>query len=109
MSEVIIDNWEEGVVEDVSSISCLEQYTTSQALEKCRGLVKTINKSSILSNFFDHQKIELSLTNSLMIDCKSRWSSSHRLIQAVLMHKSIINRLYAEKYDLNLSKKQRMK
>ena len=47
MSGVVIDNWEEGVVENISSISCLEQYTTSQAFEKCRGLVKTINKSSI--------------------------------------------------------------
>ncbi|CAF3459138.1 unnamed protein product [Rotaria sp. Silwood2] len=109
ISEVVIDNWEEGVVEDTSLITCLEQYTTNQAIEKCRGLVKTINKSSILSNFFDHQKIEPKLKNTLIIDCKSRWSSTHRLIQSILLHKSIINRLYAEKYDLHLSKKQQMK
>ncbi|CAF1570309.1 unnamed protein product, partial [Rotaria sordida] len=83
--------------------------TVSQAIQKCRGFIKTINKSSILSNFINSQKEKDKLTNSLIIDCKSRWSSTHRLILSILSHKSIIGRLFAEKYQLNLTRKQHEK
>ncbi|CAF1498789.1 unnamed protein product [Adineta ricciae] len=104
--DAVHDNWEEGVVVDRSSIACIEQYTISQAIQKCRGLVKTINKSSILSSFVSYYKTKTNVKNSLIIDCKSRWSSTHRLIQSILLHKQIIGRQYAEKYDLNLTNKQ---
>ncbi|CAF4375234.1 unnamed protein product, partial [Rotaria magnacalcarata] len=105
-SDVVNDNWEEGVLEDLTSITCIEQYTISQAVQKCRDFVKAVSKSSILSNFINKEKSKDKLTNSLMIDCKSRWSSTHRLVTSILSHKSIIGRLYAGKYELNLTRKQ---
>ncbi|CAF3226221.1 unnamed protein product, partial [Rotaria socialis] len=108
-SDVVNDNWEEGVLEDLTSITCIEQYTINQAIKKCRDFVKAVSKSSILSNFINKEKGKDKLSNSLMIDCKSRWSSTHRLVQSILFHKSIIGRLYAEKYELNLTRKQLIK
>ncbi|CAF2018070.1 unnamed protein product, partial [Rotaria magnacalcarata] len=105
-SDVVNYNWEEDVIEDQTSISCIEQYTINQAIQKCRGFVKTVNKSSILSNFVNKEKNKDKLNNSLMIDCKSRWNSTHRLVQSILFHKSIIGRLYAEKYELYFTRKQ---
>ena len=67
-SDVVIDNWEEGVLEDQISITCIEQYTINQAIEKCRGFVKTVDKSSILSNFINKEKTNAKLSNSLIID-----------------------------------------
>ena len=109
VSDLTNDNWEEGVVEDTPSITCVEQYTINQAIQKCRGFVNTINKSSVLSNFINNQKTKDKLQCTLLIDYKSRWSSSHRLIQSMLLHKSIIGRLYAEKYVLQLTRKQHKK
>ncbi|CAM4958542.1 unnamed protein product [Rotaria socialis] len=108
-SDVVNDNWKEGVLEDLTSITCIEQYTINQAIKKCRDFVKAVSKSSILSNFINKEKGKDKLSNSLMIDCKSRWSSTHRLVQSILFHKSIIGRLYAEKYELNLTRKQLIK
>jgi hypothetical protein len=105
----VVGNWEEGVIEDISSISCLEQCTVNKAIKKCRSLVKMVRKSSILSAFFNHHKIQLKIEVSLMGDCRSRWNSTFRLIKAMILYKPIINRLYAERYHLDLTKKQRTK
>lgn len=109
MSDMRNDNWEEGVKEDVGSITCTEQFTVSEAVHKCRNFVGIINKSSILSNFINNEKVKDGLTNSMILDCKSRWSSTHRMIQSIVDHKSIIGRLFANKYELNLPRKQRTK
>ena len=105
-SDVVNDNWEEGVLEDLTSITYVEQYIINQAIQKCRGFVKTVGESSILYNFIDKEKSKDKLSNSLVIDCKSRWSSTHHLIQSILLHESIICRFHTEKYELNLTRKQ---
>lgn len=105
----VIDDWEEGVVEDIESITCAEQLTVNKAIGKCRGLVKMLEKSSTLSMFFAQCKEQLKIKSSLMIDCRSRRNSTFRLIRGILVYKPVINRLYAEKYGLNLSKNQQLK
>jgi hypothetical protein len=92
MSDVINENWEEGIVEDMASICYNEQYVVNQAIQKCREFVKTVSKSSILSSFINNEKTKDNINNSLLIDCKSRWSATHRLIQSILLHKPIICR-----------------
>lgn len=103
----VVGSWEQGVVESDNSVVYAEQLTINQAITKCRCLVKMVGKSSILSMFFAHYKEKLKIKSSMMIDCRSRWNSTFRLIRTVLLHKPIINRLYAEKYGLNLTKSQR--
>lgn len=103
----VVGNWEEGVVESANSAVYAEQLTINQAIIKCRCLVKMVGKSSILSMFFAHYKEQLKIKSSMMIDCRSRWNSTFRLVRTVLLHKPIITRLYAEKYGLNLTKSQR--
>lgn len=105
----IIGNWEEGVAEDIECVSCAEQLTVNKAIGKCRGLVKMLGKSSTLPMFFAQNKEQLKIKSSLLIDCRSRWNSTFRLIRGILVYKPVINRLYAEKYGLNLSKNQRLK
>ena len=72
VSDLTNDNWEEGVVEDTPSITCVEQYTINQAIPKCRDFVNTINKSSVFFDFMNNQKTKDKLQYTLLIDCKSR-------------------------------------
>ena len=81
-AEILTDNWAVDVVDTDTAIMCHDQTVISNALDKCRRLVKLINKSSILSAFVQRLKIENKVSRSLAIDCKSRWSSTHRLISS---------------------------
>jgi hypothetical protein len=105
-AEILTDNWAVDVVDTDTAITCHDQTVIANALDKCRRLVKLINKSSILSAFIQRLKIENKVNRALAIDCKSRWSSTHRLISSVLTHKQIITRLFAEKYELDLPRKR---
>ena len=58
-SDVVNDDWKEGFLEDLASITSVEQYTINQAIQNCRGFVKTVGKSSILSNFINKEKTKI--------------------------------------------------
>ena len=105
-AEILTDNWAVDVVDTDTAITCHDQTVIANALDKCRRLVKLINKSSILSAFIQRLNIENKVNRALAIDCKSRWSSTYRLISSVLTHKQIITRLFAEKHELDLPRKR---
>lgn len=102
----VVDSWEEGIIDDISAFGNLEQLKVNKVVKKCRELVKMIGKSSILSMFIHQRKKKAKIKRSLLIDCRSRWNSTFRLIEAFLLYKPIVNQLYAERYVLDLTKKQ---
>ncbi len=103
----IIDNWSTDVDEDLDPLTGEEiQLQIGVLMKKCRSIVKLINKSSILMNYVVNLKQQLNISRSLQLDCKSRWNSTHRLIESMLIYKKIINKINSEKHDIGLNKKQ---
>ena len=110
LSSDIIDNWSMDVDEDVDPFTGEEiQLLIGVVMKKCRSIVKLINKSSILMNYVVNLKQQLNISRSLQLDCKSRWNSSHRLIESMLIYKRIINKINIEKHKIGLTKKQTSK
>lgn len=106
----VIDGWCEGIIESDSQIVHSEQETISSILKKCRRLVKAISRSSLLSNFVSRLRAEMKITRSLSLDCPTRWNSTHRLIQNLLVNKPLLVRFFAEyKHTVVLSKTQQNK
>lgn len=95
------DNWSQDVlVEFHPSLCALEQESIGKLMKRCRSFVKLVNKSSIMKAYVSKVKKEFDIKRSLQLDCKSRWNSSHRLIETMLMYKKLINRLHSDKYDI---------
>ena len=82
-AEILTDNWTVDVVDADATITCYDQTVIANILDTCRWSVKLINKSSILSTSIQRLKIENKVNWALAIDCKFRWSSTHRLISSV--------------------------
>ena len=105
-----VDNWSQDVLVDFDPSTCTaEQASIGVLMKKCRSFVKLVNKSSILKGYVNALKKEFTVKRSLQLDCKSRWNSSHRLLETMLAYKKLINRLNSEKYDIGLNYKQTKK
>ncbi len=103
----ITDNWSIDVIEELDSITGEQiQEDIGVLMKKCRSIVKLINKSSILMNYVVNLKQQFGISLSLQLDCKGRWSSTHHLVEVMLIYKKIINNINSEKYDIGLNKKQ---
>ena len=106
----VTDNWSQDVVEEFDPSNCEAEHQIVGALmKKCRSLVKLINKSSILKAHVNKLKRDFDIQRSLRLDCKSRWSSTYRLIETLIKYKKIINKLNSEKHDIGLNYKQTKK
>lgn len=106
----IDDNWSRDVVVDVDPSDCsLEQDSIGKVMNRCRSFIRLVNKSSILKTQVNRMKKEFDIKRELQLDCKSRWNSSHRLIETMLMYRRLINRLNSEKYEIGLTNIQTKK
>ena len=110
ISNDITDNWSIDVIEELDlSEGEFIQEDIGILMKKCRSMVKLINKSCILMNYVMNLKQQLNINLSIQLDCKSRWSSTHHLIEVILIYRKIINKINSEKYDIGLNKKQTTK
>jgi hypothetical protein len=106
----VTDNWSRDVVEEFDLSNCEAEHQIVRALmKKCGSLVKLINTSSILKAYVNKLKRDFNIQCSLQLDCKSRWNSTHRLIETFIKYKKIINKLNSEKHDIGLNYKQTKK
>ena len=104
------DNWSQDVlVEFDPSLCAFEQESIGKLMKRCRSFVKLVNKSSIMKAYVNKMKKEFNIKRSLQLDCKSRWNSSHRLIETMLIYKKLINRLHSDKYDIGVNNNQTKK
>ena len=105
-----IDNWSHDVLVDFDQSSCApEQAAIGELMKKSRAFVKLVNKSSILKSYVNSVRGEFNITRTLQLDCKSRWNSSHRLLQTMLTYRKLINKLHSEKHEIKLNNKQTKK
>jgi len=88
LSMDITDNWSIDLIEYVDPSTCdaIQQHV-GEVMKKCRSFVKLLNKSSILMNHVSNLKKHFKINRSLQLDCKSRWNSSHHLVEGMLMYK----------------------
>lgn len=61
-----------------------------------------VNRSSILKGYINLLRKEFQVTRSLDLDWKGRWNASYRLLETMLLHKTIINKLNSEKHEIGL-------
>ena len=102
------NNWTVDIEKELDSCSCeKEKQMIGSVLEKCRSLVKLIKESSILIAYINVLKKEFNICRSLQLDCKSRWNSTYRLIETLMIYKRIISKLMSDKHELNLNDKQK--
>ena len=106
----VVDNWARDVLVDFDSSTCgEEQASIGMMMTKCRSFIKLVNKSSILKSYVNELRRELDVKRTLQLDCKSRWNSSHRLLETMLLYRKLINKLHSEKHDIKLNNKQTKK
>ena len=75
-----------------------------------------IKSCSILSSFLNKIKEEYNQKNktsqikrSLIIDVRTRWNSTFKMLETLNMHRILINELFQNKTNLNITKKQQQK
>lgn len=79
---------------------------------ECRQLISTIKNSNVFQLFLKDLIIEFNNTNeskinrSLQLDVKSRWNSTHYMLEAFVIFRPIIDSLFKNIRKMNLSKKQ---
>jgi hypothetical protein len=106
----VSDNWSHDVLVDFDRSSCApEQAAIGEMMKKCRSFVKLVNKSSILKSYVNSIRSEFNIRRTLQLDCKSRWNSSHRLLETMLTYRKLINKLHSEKHEIKLNHKQTKK
>ncbi|CAF2972075.1 unnamed protein product, partial [Rotaria sp. Silwood2] len=103
-----IDLWENDVITD-SDFSNDLQRSISNIMNKCRSIIKMINKSSNLTSYIDKLKVIHKIPNSLSIDCISRWNSTKFMIGNMLKFKQLIIQLHSDKHDLPITSKRKQK
>lgn len=74
----------------------LQTQDISAFMGKCRTIVSTIRKSSILSERIHTLAGDSSIKAGLVIDMRVRWNSSYKMLQRILLYQSILEKLYDE-------------
>ncbi|CAF1504619.1 unnamed protein product, partial [Didymodactylos carnosus] len=68
-----------------------------------------IYRSSVLSDYANKTKIRFGINRSLESDCRTRWNSTHRMLETFLLFKNVISSFHKEKSSLKLRSEQRTK
>ncbi|CAF1202668.1 unnamed protein product [Adineta ricciae] len=86
------DNEEDG--NESSPLSIMNDITA--VMDKCRTIVVTIRKSSILHEFIGILAADSSIKADLIIDMRVRWNSSYKMLQRLLLYQSVLENLYEQ-------------
>jgi hypothetical protein len=81
-----------------SEQSRFRMHEISHVMAKCRSIVNSIRKSSILYEIFRILARGSSLNAGLVIDMLFRWNSSFKMLQRLLLYQPILDKVY-EQFD----------
>ena len=114
-NDLIHDRWSEEVVTaddspmDVDDNDSEQMEITktqlAETIQKCRSLIKSVNRSQILTSFMNTERTNLGVSRRLMQDCITRWNSTFSSLQSLLLNKQVILNLFANKRQLPISAK----
>ena len=82
------------------SLSPVEMQDITITMEKCRTIITTIRKSSILSEFVHTLAVDQSIKAGLIIDMRVRWNSSFKMLQRILLYQVVLDKLYEQLHSL---------
>ncbi|CAF3428184.1 unnamed protein product [Rotaria socialis] len=112
----IEDNFQVGLKTSVNDVQDDASTTAEQqiayVLRKCRRLVSTIKYSNVFQLYLKdlineyNNAHEKKIKRSLQLDVKSRWSSTHYMLEAFQIFRPIIDSLFKNIRKMNLSKNQ---
>ena len=87
-----------------------QMHEIGPVMEKCRKIVNTIRKSSILYDIVHIIARDSSLKGGLVIDMRVRWNSSFKMLQRLLLYQTVLDKVYEQLDSLTgITQKQRAK
>jgi hypothetical protein len=99
------DGWGEDVItSDDHGLSDI--IAIGELMRKCRFLVSLIKRSTLIRSFFDKLSAQLGTRRMLCIDVCTRWNSTLHMIESFITLKPVIIKLFDEKSDIGLQRKQ---
>ena len=95
-ADLIDDNWAIDVesFDAENHMTTIEKEEITNTLDKCRALIKLIKRSSILMEFLQETKQPFGINRQLVLDCITRWNSTHYMIETFLLHKRVLLTLF---------------
>ncbi|CAF1212449.1 unnamed protein product [Rotaria sordida] len=112
----IFDNFIEGVNTEEIQLDDI-QRKVREVIDITRDIVKTANKTSILSSFIDKKRSDMNtylskhnqIKRRLSIDVRTRWNSTFKMLSTINIYRDIINDMFKSKGSLGLTANQRKK
>ena len=82
-----------------------------QVLKQTRNLIVFIRNHRVTRDFLKQKAVTDHLTASLLLDIKSRWNSTHIMLERLLCHKVVVQAIVGspEQFRSSLSRKQETK
>ncbi|CAF3363162.1 unnamed protein product [Rotaria socialis] len=106
-NDKLTDNWEENVETDSSDPSLLlHQKTILSLMKKCRTLLTMIKKSTTLTMYTVRERNKSKLNRSAIPDVCSRWNSTFAMIDSLIALRTIFEKLFNDKHNLNIKPQQ---
>ena len=90
--------------------SYVEAMHISELMTKCRAMVGTIRRASILHETVNTIANDLSINVDLILDMRVRWNSSYKMINRILVYQSVLEELYGQLDNIGgITKRQKEK
>lgn len=74
----------------------VEAMHITELMIKCRAIVSTIRRASILHETVNTIANDLSINIDLILDMRIRWNSSFKMMNRILVYQSVLEELYAQ-------------
>lgn len=95
---------------DVSAKDLIDVLDIGDLLNKCRMIITTIRKSSILHDAVHNIARGLGIDVDLILDMRIRWNSSYKMLNRLLVFQSVLDELFADLGSLSgVTKRQQAK
>ena len=114
--EETTDNFAEGVNTEETLLDYIPQMV-KDVIDKTREIVNTIKASSILTSFIERRRLNFNaclkkqkkIKRRLIINVRTRWNSTYKMLYTVSIYRDFINDLFKSKGSLGLTARQRRK
>jgi hypothetical protein len=77
-----------------------------ELMRKCRSIVFMIKRSTLIQSFFEKKSVQLGIRRTLSADVCTRWNSTLHMIESFIALKEVLCKLFHEKSEIDLPRKQ---
>ena len=100
---------DDGWADDVDTVDIDEPHdisTIGELMRKCRSLVSMVKRSTLIRSFFEKESSRFGLRRMLSADVCTRWNSTLHMIESFITLKTVVCKLFDEKSEIGLPRKQ---